>query len=245
MITGLYNAASAMEMASARHELTAENLASAQMPGFRRRLILQEAFEQELESQALQGGADQPQDANAAARAITHDWTQGRIEETGRPLDVAIDGDAFFSVAGPEGPLYTRNGTFQVSAQGQLVTHDQLPVLGSGGAITLPSGARTASIHILPDGRMLSNGVEFAQLALTRFDNPEQLTPAGATLFAAPDEAGPREATARVMQGYQELSNVSTVTELADMVNNMRQYEAAQKALNAIAEAMQKRIGLR
>ena len=119
---------------------------------------------------------------------IQFDFTQGRLEETNRRLDVAISGDGFFTVEGSQGPLYTRNGSFHAGPDGTLTTIDNLPVLSGGRPIELPQGATTENIDITRDGRMSANGQEFAQLDLVQFSDPSLLTAEGASLFAAPPE---------------------------------------------------------
>lgn len=245
MITGLYSAATAMEVAARRHEVTAENLASAQMPGYRRRMLPQNTFESMVSDSSRYGEVGKSPHLGTAARPLMHDFTQGALKSTGRSLDVAISGEGFFSVDGPEGPLYTRNGVFQVDQDGTLMTIDRLPVRGIAGNIRLPPQVSSEGLLVLPDGRLMSDGVEIGQLELTRFENPEVLVPAGSTLYHAPTTAVVQPFEAQVQQGYLEMSNVSTVGEMADMINTSRQYDAAQRALNTISESIQKRIGLR
>ncbi|MFO0428701.1 MAG: flagellar hook-basal body protein [Planctomyces sp.] len=248
MISGLYGAATAMDVAAQRHEVAARNLAHVQMAGYRRQMIPQSPFDMMLR----EAGADHSQDEvllseqlGTASRGIHTDFTQGSMRQTGRSLDLAISGDGFFHVNGPEGPLYTRNGSFYVNPQGQLVTVDQLPVMGTGGPITIPPGATTESLRLSSDGRLFSNGVDIGQLELIRFNNVQQLQPAGATLFSATEEAGASPSDSEVLQGYLEQANVTSIDELVNLVAISREYEAAQKALNTLAESIQKRIGLR
>ena len=244
MISGLYSAATAMEVAGARHEATAENLANIQMPGFRRRMIPQSSFDTMLQMNTQQ---DLMKSVNmgAVSRPVHYNFQQGHLDQTGRPIDVAVIGDGFFTVEGPEGPLYTRNGSFHVTPERQLVTIDLLPVMGTGGPIVLPADATTENISITTDGRLNFDGVEFGQLNLVRFNDLNQLTPRGASLFEAPPTAGLQPSEAIVRQGWLELANVSSMEEMVNLIDNTRQYEAAQKAMNAISEAIQKRIGLR
>lgn len=234
-----------MDVASARHELTAENLASAQMPGYRRRVIPQATFESMMASPPNIAGNPRERLLGTASGGTSHDFSQGHLIPTGRKLDVGISGDGFFGVDGPAGPLYTRNGSFFVDPQGMLMTVDGLPVRGTNGAIVLPPGATSETVQILSDGRLMSNGLQFAEMELTRFSNPENLAPAGSTLYSVLPNAGASPANVVLHQGFLESSNVSTVNEMADMINNSRHYDAAQKAFNTIAESIQKRIGLR
>src|SRR5256885_1326280 len=112
MIRGLYSAGAALETATANQEVTAENLAHATTPGYRRHGLSFDATQQSL------GGAESGAGA-ANGNSFTF-FTPGPIQQTSNPLDLAISGDAFFVLEGPRGPVYTRNGSFEVNAQGEL-----------------------------------------------------------------------------------------------------------------------------
>jgi len=164
-------------------------------------------------------------------RATWRNFSAGPIRPTGNPLDVAISGDAFFVVETARGERYTRNGAFQINAQGELVTSDGDRVVGDGGPIQFQSTDNSISIN--PDGTITAreggnsrNDSARGRLRLVRFDNAQQLQKDGATLFAAPaglapQDAGPR---ARVTQGSIEQSNVQAVIEMARMVEVTRTY---------------------
>ncbi len=244
MISGLYSAATAMDVAAARHEVTAENLASAHLAGFRRRMLPQSTFESMVSRAPSNSPSFMSRQLGTTAQEVTHDFTQGRLTQTDRPLDIAISGDGFFGVDGPDGPLYTRNGSFYAGTDGTLMTVDQLPVRGTAGTIRIPGNVSSENVSVLPDGRLMADGVEFARLELTRFENNNALRAAGSSLYQAPATAGAEAADVMLQQGYLELSNVSAVSEMAEMISNSRRYDAAQKALNTIAESIQKRIGL-
>ncbi|MCA9036086.1 MAG: flagellar hook basal-body protein [Planctomycetaceae bacterium] len=244
MISGLYSAATAMQVADMRHVATAENLANVQVPGFRRRIIPQSSFDTMLQMNS-QRDLLKSVNLGTVARPVEYSFEFGHLSQTDRPMDVAIEGDGFFTVDGPFGPLYTRNGSFHVTPDRELVTIDRLPVMGVAGPIVLPADANTERVRITSDGRLMADGVEFGQFNLVRFDNVDQLTSRGASLFEAPPTAGQQPSTATLLQGSLELSNASTVEEMVNMIATTRQYEAAQRAMNSIAEAIQKRIGLR
>lgn len=250
MITGLYSAATAMDVAAERHEVAAENLANVQMPGFRRRMIPQSTFDMLLKAAGQGKAGVSPGEEltsphlGTASQGVMYDFSQGSLKQTQRPLDLAITGDGFFNVNGPNGTLYTRNGSFYLNPDRQLVTIDQLPVMGTGGPITLPDTVNAESLRVTSDGRLFAGNTEVAQLELTRFENPAALEAAGATLFAALPDAGPQDAQVQVLQGFLETANVTSVDELVNLVAISREYEAAQKALNTIAESVQRRIGL-
>ncbi|MCA9167629.1 MAG: flagellar basal-body rod protein FlgF [Planctomycetales bacterium] len=237
MLTGLYSAASGLQAAERIHDVIAENLAHLNVPGYRGQSIATQTFEQ-----AMQGALERPspEGHGAVVAQIATDFTPGATAQTGRPLDVSISGDGFFEVAGPNGPLYTRNGVFQVNQDRQIVTSDGLVVQGTTGPITLADNATTEDINISRDGNVSVNGQTLDQLRLVSFADKRQLTRVGTTLFSAPPAQAPQPADVTVMQGVRELSNVSAVGEMVRMIWGTRHYEAAQKAMSTLDEAISK-----
>jgi len=165
-------------------------------------------------------------------RATWHDFSGGPLQKTGSPLDVAIDGDAFLVVQTQRGERYTRNGSFQISGTGQLVTNDGNVVLGEGGPITFQNTDRDITIN--GDGSItVREGINTkdssrGKLRLARFEQKSQLQKDGAALFRAPDGVTAQPLTAsnrvRVVQGAIEQSNVRPVVEMARMIEVSRTY---------------------
>jgi flagellar basal-body rod protein FlgF len=158
------------------------------------------------------------------------DLSQGPLQQTGNPLDVAIDGDAFLAVQTPRGERYTRNGALQLNAAGQLVTSAGEPVLGDNGPIVLQTTDKNVSIN--PEGTIsVRNGSsrtleDRGKLRMVTFAQRQQLQKEGSSNFAAPAgvapvAAGPRN---RLIQGAIEKSNVSGVAEMSHMVDVSRTY---------------------
>jgi flagellar basal body rod protein FlgG len=126
-----------------------------------------------------------------------------------------------------------------------LVTIDMLPVMGPGGPIVVPDTVSTEKIEVSADGRLLANNEEFGEFALVKFADNNVLTAVGSSLFAAPGDVVPQTGTALVRQGQLELANTSSIDEMLTLIECSRHLDAAQKALQTIAESVQKRIGLR
>jgi flagellar basal-body rod protein FlgF len=244
MISGLYSAATAMDAAAMRHETSATNLANAHLPGFRRRVVSQTPFDvtmadaQDKSSMSTLLGTT----IGTTENAVKLDFSQGALKETGNSLDIALNGDGFFVVDGPEGPLYTRNGQFQINDGGELLTVDQLPVLGVNGPIIIPPDTPMNTVNVDKEGRLNANGIEFGQLDFVRFPNRNVLTPVGASLFQKPDNVNPEVSNAEVWQGYAEQGNAKYIDELVNIMVASRQYEAAQRVLNSIDESVEKHI---
>jgi flagellar basal body rod protein FlgG len=233
MIRGMYNAASALVAADANQELVAENLANTTTPGYRRQGLVFEVVPPDgpgsgpATTGTLQG--------TRAARSFTT-FDPGPIQFTGNPLDLTLTSDIYFTLNGPNGPLYTRNGTFERNAQGQLQTRSGMTVRGTGGPITIPATA--TQISITSDGAVYADNVEFGRLQLARFADPTQLERAGGSLFEGPAAPQPEPGSYRVEQGYREGSNVQVVNEMVSMMTGMRYYEAAERALRSLGDAV-------
>jgi flagellar basal-body rod protein FlgF len=164
-------------------------------------------------------------------RATWHNFSAGPVRQTGNPLDAAIDGDAFFVVQTARGERYTRNGSFQINAQGELVTGSGDRVVGEGGPIQFQSTDNNVSIN--PDGTITvreggnsNSDSARGKLRLARFERVQQLQKDGASMFSAPNGVTPQAPTAntRVVQSSLEQSNVRSVIEMARMVEVTRTY---------------------
>jgi flagellar basal body rod protein FlgG len=235
MLRGIYNVASAMEMSARNHEIVSENIVHAATPGYRRQGLLYDATAATAAQQAENTTASARQTARNA-RTFQY-FEPGPLQETKNPLDVAVTGNGFFGVNGPNGPLYTRNGGFEMGAGGQLVTRGGgYPVRGTNGPINFPPGTR--SITISRDGTVSANGTAIGKLELTTFEKPDTLRRVGTTLFEGDSPQTPPPGTVRVEQGYREGSNVQPVQEMVSLVMGMRHYEAAAKALQAMSDAV-------
>ena len=163
-------------------------------------------------------------------RGMWHNMSQGAAVQTGNPLDVAIDGPGFLVVQTPQGDRYTRNGSLQINATGQLVTNDGYTVLGDGGPITLQPHDR--QIQISRDGTLSvregTSNVDSirGKIRLVDFANPQQLQKAGNGTFNPVGGAQPQPAasTSGLIQGSIEQSNVRGVVEMSRMIEITRAY---------------------
>jgi flagellar basal-body rod protein FlgF len=163
-------------------------------------------------------------------RATWLNLSQGPVEQTGNPLDVAVSGDAFLVVQTPRGERYTRNGALQVNNAGELVTSEGFRVIGENGPIVLQPGDRNVSIS--PDGtisvREGNNTTDSTRgkLRLASFADPQRLQKDGTSTFRAPEGMQPQAAPigTRVVQGALERSNVRSVLEMTRMIEVTRSY---------------------
>lgn len=164
---------------------------------------------------------------------MVRDFSEGAIRQTGNELDVAISGDGWLAVATPAGERFTRNGQLKLSAEGTLVTNEGFPVLGEGGEIVF--GADEKSITIGADGTVATSQGPKDRLRVVAFDQPELLKKSGDSLYASEQEARPA-ATAKVVQGSYETSNVQPMRELSSMIETVRAYEEVSRLLTATEE---------
>jgi flagellar basal-body rod protein FlgF len=164
------------------------------------------------------------------------DLSQGLIHQTGNPLDLALTGRGFFAVAGPNGPLYTRNGSFQVAADGRLVTADGYPVRGAAGAPLVLHNGRT--VDITNDGTVREDGAVIGKLELVDFTNSDAVVKHGNNYFraVAPGAAPTAPPGTAVQQGKLEASNTGSAEAAVRLVSVMRQFEMLQKAATLGAE---------
>ena len=164
-------------------------------------------------------------------RATWVDISQGPLERTGNPLDVAVDGRGYFAVQTPRGERYTRNGAFQINNNGELVTSEGFQVLGDAGPIVFQPTDR--DITISEDGTVsvrVGNNVQVdsqrGKIRVALFDQPGRLEKDGSSVFAAPAGVTPTTdpLKTRLQQGVVEKSNVRSVVEMTRMIEVTRTY---------------------
>jgi len=179
--------------------------------------------------------------------------TQGSLSATGKNLDVAIRGEGFFKIQLPDGSFaYTRDGSFQMDAQGRIVTAQGLLVQPG---ITIPQNSSSLTINSQGQVSVIvagaTNPTILGQLTLTRFINKAGLLPIGDNLFQETPASGtPQDGQAQVdgmgdiQQGNLEQANVEPVKEIADLIASQRAYEMNSKVISATDQMLQSVIGL-
>jgi flagellar basal-body rod protein FlgF len=156
-------------------------------------------------------------------RGVGLNTTQGAIEMTGNPLDVAIRGDGFFVVQTAAGERYTRDGAFSLNASGELVTASGSRVLGETGAIAF--SPQESKIEIGGDGTITTSAGVRGKLRLVRFADPQALTSEGDNLFGSPRPGVALGRDGKVEAGALERSNVRPVLEMSRLVEVNRAYQ--------------------
>lgn len=172
--------------------------------------------------------------ALASVFSESHMDTQaGVVRVTDNPLDLLIAGPGFFAVQDGQGnTFYTRQGNFQLSGEGVIVTPEGMPLQGDGGEIAVADASR---VMITDTGQVFADGELVGNVTLFTFENPTYLRQVGKNNLAVTAESGdPEEVEAvRLVPGALEMSNVSVVEEMVRMIEAQRAYEGASKALMA------------
>ena len=156
------------------------------------------------------------------------DLSQGVLQKTGNDLDLAIQGSGFFVVQTANGPMYTRNGSLQVSNKGQLVTSAGDPVMGAKGIIAMMPGP----VSIGTDGTISSNGAVMGTLKLVDFPAGTPIKSEGGTYYSAPLKSAIAATGSTVQQGALESSNVNPVSGMVELISAQRSAEMMERALS-------------
>jgi len=227
MNSGMYSALSGNLMAMKRMDVISNNLANVNTPGYKKDKML---FESMLAGSANPPAVPQGSTADPILLKdnVIIDYSPGNVSQTGNNLDLAIDGDGFFVVSTPDGPAYSRQGNFRLSSDGTLVNADGFPVMGQGGAIHIQG----SKVDIDAQGVVSVDGNPVGTISVMDFPRPYNLTKSAGALFTPADpNMTPQAATAGVRQGQLEGSNVETISEMVQMIETSRYYEACAKVI--------------
>ncbi len=168
------------------------------------------------------------------------DFSQGMMQQTENPLDLAIDGEGFFAVDTPRGVRFTRQGNFTRSADGTIVTPLGDTLLGENGPIRIAG----KDVRITADGQVTSEGSSVDKIQLARFSNPRVLVKEGHTLFRAPQGTAQPVTNAgdevSILQGYVEEANITPIDALVSLIATQRQFEVYVRAMKTLDAATEK-----
>lgn len=256
MIRSLSISKTGLEAQQSQLDVISNNLANVGTNGFKRsRAVFQDLmYQNERQPGALSSsqtnlpsGLQVGTGVRNAATERLH--TQGNVEETGNSKDIAINGQGFFAVQMPDGNTgYTRDGSFQVDQNGQLVTATGYAV---DPPVTIPANA--TSFTVAKDGTVsvtqpgTSANVQVGQLQLSMFINPTGLQSIGDNLYTETDASGPRNdsqpglnGAGMLYQNFIEKSNVNVVQEMVNMIETQRSYEINSKAISTSDQMLAK-----
>lgn len=235
----MYIAYTGARTAERKMEQVANNLANASSVGYKQdksvdKGVVPLAFSVGQDRVSISGEAPGAPLLYRTVGAQYIDFSPGPMRATGNPLDLAIDGDAFFTVATPRGERLTRAGNFRVDASGNLVTASGEKVLGNGGAIRVGEGTLTVG----RDGQVSVDGAVVDTLKLRKVSDPQRLVKTGNSLFEAPKDPPPLPAGRDVVvhQGFLEESNAAAVQGMTEMIEASRMFDAYMKMITTISD---------
>ncbi len=203
-------------------DVVANNIANPTTTGFKAEQLLFEEYLMPVAKDRDFAFADQRL-SYTDSWATIHDMAAGSINETGNPLDVALDGEGFLTVQTPGGERYTRAGSLAIDPTGTLVDLHGNPVLSELGPIHFT--ATDTDISITADGTIATNDGIKGKLKIVEFADPQAATRDGNNLWAGGDAQAATQT--RVVQGAIERSNVSGIAEMTEMIRVQRAYQSA------------------
>jgi len=259
-VQALYTAATGMKALDYKLNVVANNLSNIETTAFKKsRVNFEDILYRTLEEPGLKNALDQPlpmgQQVGLGVQVSNTqlDFTQGSLDQTGQPFDMAIQGDGFFQVQafldGQEKTVYTRAGNFTKNANGEIVLGNSLGVRLEP-QITIPQDA--VEVQISPTGLVGTRALgatefqDVGQIQLARFVNPTGLKQIGNNLFDQTDASGPpivanpgQDGTGTVLQSNLELSNVDPVRELVELIRTQRSFELNSQSIQAADQSLQ------
>jgi flagellar basal-body rod protein FlgF/flagellar basal-body rod protein FlgG len=227
MDSGFYAACAALMARSQALDLVANNLANTSTPGYRGQSNIFRSF---LATASGHQGSKLNQAVNdfGISGGSQMDLAQGNLEHTGNDFDFAVQGPGFFQVRTANATVYTRNGNFQVSVQGQLTTAQGDPVMGEQGPIRIVGGPVTVSA----DGTISVAGAIAGKIKMVEFPPGTALESVGKTYYSAPAKSDIPAKQSTITQGSLESSNVNPVASAVELVAVQRYAEMMQRALS-------------
>jgi flagellar basal-body rod protein FlgG len=205
-------------------EATANNVSNLSTPGFKRQITFYEL---------MSDGIDGPTSATRS------DLSQGKLNKTGNPLDLAITGPGYLQLRSGYQIVYSRQGQFRVAADGTVVTPQGLILQQKGGGDLI---LNNAAVKILEDGTVLDDGKPVAHIAVFSSAADAALQPIGGSLFRAPESAMQEITSAGIRQGMLESSNVSLGDEMVTMMTAMREAESGSRLVQSYDDLVERAI---
>jgi len=227
MFEGLYSAASGMEAQQQQFDAISNDMANLDTPGYQSTIV---GFHDLLYSGGSYGSTVAT-GAGSAAQIVGRDQSQGAINQTGQPLDVAVQGEGFIEIRRNDGSIgLTRNGSLELNAKRQLTTQRGMLLQPP---ITIPAGVPTDQVTIASDGTVAAAGKKVGKITLVTVPAPNGLVADGDSVFSATAASGTIKAAknATLQQGALEASNVDLGEEMAKMATAQKQYQMSSEAI--------------
>ena len=226
----MISAASGMRARMESLEMLANNIANSSTGGYKGDREFYSLYVAAEAAEPSEQGLSPVPDQQPLIDKRWTDYSQGNLRETNNPLDVALEGQGFLEVNGPNGLLYTRNGSLRTTASGLLTTADGYPLRTKAGATIQLTSASPVAIDA--DGSVRQDGQNLGQLSVVDYPDRQILDKQGMNyFFNADSKFKATTSTATIHQGHIEESNVGPAESAVRLVDVMRQFESLQKAL--------------
>jgi flagellar basal-body rod protein FlgG len=236
MLQGLYAAASGMEAQQNQFDAISNDLSNMNTPGY-------QATEVGFQDLLYSGGGSSTGTSlatgtGASSSIIGRSQTEGALDQTGQPLDVAINGDGYLQVRRNDGSIgLTRNGTLQTNSQGEITDQTGQPLVPP---IKLPKGDNPADVTIDAQGNVSAKGQKLGKIEIVTVPAPDQLQPDGDTFSVTAGSGATRTAAGSTLQqGALESSNVDINQAMSTMINAQRAYQMSSQAISYQSQMLQ------
>ncbi len=252
LIRGLYTGASGMLAETIRTDVISNNIANVNTTGFKKDRVIFRAYPEmniHRVDDPVTEGIDRKVDprpfigmlgTGVMVDEVNTDFSQGSINTTSNPLDIALNGEGFFAIQTPEGVKYTRDGSFSLNGNRDIVTKDGHYVLGENGQINL---LNDGEITITGIGEIFVDGQYEDRLRVVVFGEQDLLLKQGDNLFTSTAQPTPVNIEdTEVVQGALEGANLNTVKEMVDLITAFRAYEASQRVIRTHDETLDKAV---
>lgn len=246
MVRGFYAAGSGMLANSRKLDIAAGNIANSRTSGYKKDKAVSSAFQERLVLRTDGGALSEAQQIGNISQGQTiagvyTSFEQGSIVQTGNAFDLAIDGEGFFSMLGPDNTvLYTRNGEFFLDGYGYITDSAGWLLLGENG----PINTQGRVFDVSPDGVVSVDGTPIDRLAIFCPANYDALAKRDRGMFAATGAAGQRPFTGNVLQGCVEASNANMVDEMMSIIQSQRSFQSCSQVVRIIDATLQKAVEL-
>ena len=247
MVRGLFTAWTGLETEQKRLDVIANNMANSATVGFKAENVTNQSFKNVLTlkiNDSSEGFIDRPignMSLGTKLGEVYTDYSQGSLKETGNDFDVALNGKGFFAVnvidaKGNESIRYTRDGSFTMDKEGYIVDCYGNHVQSESGDIQIPTDATHITIDI--DGSIYADDQYIDKILVVDFEDYDYLSKYADNMYQTIDGAVQIDAQGSIIQGYTEQSNVNVISEIVQMINITRAYEANQKVMQTIDSSL-------
>lgn len=253
MIKEIYTAALGMQSQITRLEVTANNIANSTTPGYKRVSIFEQGLIEATNNLSnIEGDVEQ----NDPPVGSYFDFSGGEMQRTANPLDLAIEGNGFFTLTDEEGKEYlTRAGNFQLSDDGTIISMDRKKLMGIDGPLSINKefmsrssvneGSNSRNVWVTNSGEVFVNETEIGKISIKVPNDMKVLQRVSASQFTKPEDSELVEVEAdkvNIRQGWLEGSNVNIVKEMVQMIELQRIYDAGSKVIQLNDQTLEKSI---